>query len=465
MTSELATGSFSNTAAQYLQISECAVAVTQGLLEEYVQKFEFRESSNYLLALELKAITYGSSCVALRLGSVHVHAICPLIRPSKWRVLLGLLGQCAAYQPPIRDVLQPLLSKAVSTDQPETSQKDAIEHLIRKSLAPLCDRLRCLVYLLFYHDGEKYYGALKMQCKMRNELRRSFTSHSPTVNKIIRYFQIWSSNTPRLAALKTGIVGTGNFQHDHWTQPENVISRIVLLRVGQDSFYHSINDGTGSDKKWQAGELLMDDTSNGLETEVIQSGDNTLTRDRGFVHLSACASAGKPKKGTLETAKVSSRRCSACAGVLGEVEHLCRGAIMYQDYNRCYARYNLKLQEIWEIKRSNLVFRRTETCSQSVLELTAHEYQDASLIFDEERAKSSQCQPNMHHVAVTLHGLGRTTIPAMLTSDSWKILMLVTSSAADSPWSETDAAPPPYMLPATPLRQACAIYASVNQRS
>lgn len=34
----------------------------------------------------------------------------------------------------------------------------------------------------------------------------------------------------------------------------------------------------------------------------------------------------------------------------------------------------------------------------------------------------------------------------------------------DSPWSETDAAPPPYMLSPTPLNQACVIYASVNVR-
>jgi hypothetical protein len=138
--------------------------------------------------------------------------------------------------------------------------------------------------------------------------------------------------------------------------------------------------------------------------------------------------------------------------------------VQYQDCNRCYVRYDLKSQDIWEIKGSNLVFRRTETCSQSVLELAAKEYQDASLIFDEQRAESSQCQPHMHLVAATLHGLGRTTIPAMLTSDSWKIYMLGISSEADSPWSEINAAPPPYMLPATPLRQACAIYASVNRR-
>ena len=148
--------------------------------------------------------------------------------------------------------------------------------------------------------------------------------HRTTVKKVIRCFQIWSRHTPRLAALKTGIVGTGNFQYDHWTQAKNVISRIVLLRVGQHSFFHSINDGTGSDEIRQAGEIAINNATNGAETEVLQSGDNTSTRDKRFIHLSVRASAGKPKERTLETAKASSRRYSACAGALGEVEHFCQ---------------------------------------------------------------------------------------------------------------------------------------------
>lgn len=132
--------------------------------------------------------------MALRFGFGHVHTICPSTDPSRWALLLGLLDQCVAYQPPIRDALQPLLWEAVGTDELEPSQQDAIGGLIRDTLIPLCERVRSLIYLVFYNDGKSEYSAHTMHSNMRHELCQRFhlTPNLATADDHLRYFKKWS---------------------------------------------------------------------------------------------------------------------------------------------------------------------------------------------------------------------------------------------------------------------------------
>lgn len=254
-----------------------------------------------------------------------------------------------------------------------------------------------------------------------------------------------------------------------------MISNMALLRMGRDFVFPTSNDEAESSETLPKMEVV--DCTDDAEIELFQFADNISTHEGPEgrpAHFSGSDFTGMPKNLKFETSKTSSRRCNACAGRLGDIQHLCK--MVYQDCDNCYESYNLNLRHVWQIRGSNLVFRKEETYSQFVLELTFHHYHDAFLTFTDTYAESraqwwprNQWQPKIHHhhVAVTLHGLGRTSILATLSwtkSGSCFASMRATHSAADSPWSETNAGPPPYMLPTTPLRQVCALYVAVNGR-
>jgi hypothetical protein len=414
----------------------CAVSVSQVLLDDYVRRFEPAKSTNHLLALELKAISYGCSCVALRVGLMD--SVCPSIIPSPWTTICGLIYQCMSYQSSIRDQLQPLLVEVCEVGKLSLSQQHIIEKLIQERLVPLSRRLWCLISLLFYSDGEDFYTPAIMHSNLNQELRQFRVSdESPTTTEVIQYFRTWSRDTPRLAALEPGLCGTKEVQSDRTIQANNVIERYYNICAGQEVRPYSSRDGPRSSAILHGMNRMVTYTANDMEGEIAHSSIKYSLTDR-------------KKREERGKKKFSSRRCGGCSGRLGKVEAVCDGAIMHQACTKCFESYNLRLRDVWDLSDgSKLVLRETEVWSQSALESRYQHYQDAELTRE---GPMWRWDTFRNKIPVTLYGPGPTAAA------------LITDSAATSPWSETDAAPPPYMLPSTPLRQACAIYAAANRR-